>query len=95
MTEFLFGATAFLLLMVAVGLVCVLRGPSDVDRMMSIQLFGTGGIAALLLLGAASEAPSVVDVALVLAVLAAFAGVAFVKAGEGAEADEGGSGERP
>jgi hypothetical protein len=39
--------------------------------------------------------PSVVDVALVLAVLAAFAGVAFVKAGEGVPGDEGGGGERP
>lgn len=84
MTEFLLGATLFVLLMVAGGLVCVLRGPGDIDRMMSVQLFGTGGIAALLLLGAAIDVPAVVDVALVLAVLAAFAAIAFVKAGAAA-----------
>jgi hypothetical protein len=44
--------------------------------MMATQLFGTGGIAALLMLAAVS---AVVDVALVLALLAAFASVAFVK----------------
>lgn len=87
MTEFLLGATGFLLLTVAVGLVCILRGPSDTDRMMSAQLFGTGGIAALLLLGAASDLAAVVDVALILAVLAAFAAIAFVKAGQPSAGD--------
>jgi multicomponent Na+:H+ antiporter subunit F len=81
MTEFLLGATAFVLLAVAVGLVFILRGPGDVDRMMSAQLFGTGGIAALLLLGAASDIGAVVDVALILSVLAGFAAIALVKAG--------------
>jgi multicomponent Na+:H+ antiporter subunit F len=49
--------------------------------MMSVQLFGTAGIAALLLLGAAIGAAAVVDLALILAVLAAFAALAFVKTG--------------
>jgi len=40
--------------MVAMGLVRILRGPEDADRMMATQLFGTGGIAALLLLGVAA-----------------------------------------
>jgi len=90
MTEFLLGASAFVLLTVAVGLVCILRGPDDVDRMMSVQLFGTAGIAALLLLGAAIGAAAVVDLALILAVLAAFAAIAFVKAGThmASESDE-------
>ena len=88
MSEFLLGATGFVLLMVGVGLWCILRGPGDADRMMSAQLFGTGGIAALLLLGAAMDVASVIDVALVLAVLAAFAAIAFVKAGSAARSDE-------
>ena len=54
MAEFLFGAAAFILAMVALGLVRVLRGPADADRMMAAQLLGTGGIAAVLLLGAAT-----------------------------------------
>jgi len=54
MPDFLLGAAGFVLVMVALGWVRILRGPSQVDRMMAAQLFGTGGIAALLLLGAAT-----------------------------------------
>ena len=81
MTEFLTAALGFILALLAVGLVRVLRGPGDADRMMAAQLIGTGGIAALLLLGAVSSERSAVDVALVLAVLATFAAIAFVKKG--------------
>jgi multicomponent Na+:H+ antiporter subunit F len=77
MVEFLLGAAGVVLATVAVGLLRLLRGPANVDRMMSAQLLGTGGIAALLLLGAASDIPGVVDVALALALLAAFTSVAF------------------
>ena len=86
MADFLLYASAFVLVMVALGLVGILRGPANVDRMMAAQLFGTGGIAALLLLGAATNMAAVVDVALVLAILAAFASIAFVQAGESAQA---------
>ena len=78
MTAFLAGAAVFVLLTVAVGLARILRGPADADRMMAAQLFGSGGIATLLLIAAASGLSEVLDVALVLAVLAAFASVAFV-----------------
>ncbi len=79
MTDFLLAAAGFVLTMVAVGLVRVLRGPGDADRMMGAQLLGSGGIAALLLGGAATGDGSVVDVSLTLALLAAFASIAFVK----------------
>lgn len=78
MAEFLIAAAGFILVMVALGLVRILRGPSDADRMMSAQLLGTGGIAALLLLGAGTGVPAAVDASLTLALLAAFAAVAFV-----------------
>jgi multicomponent Na+:H+ antiporter subunit F len=78
MVEFLLSAAAFVLLMVALGLVRVVRGPGHADRMMAAQLLGTGGIGALLLLGVAVREPAVVDVALTLALLAAFASIAFV-----------------
>jgi multicomponent Na+:H+ antiporter subunit F len=80
MAEFLVGAAAFILVMVALGLLRILRGPGDADRIMAAQLLGTGGIAAVLLLGAASGEAATVDVALTLALLAAFAAFAFVKA---------------
>ena len=78
MAEFLLGAAAFVVAMVAVGLLRLLRGPANTDRMMAGQLLGTGGIAALLLLAAATNIPGVMDVALALALLAAFSSVAFV-----------------
>ena len=82
MVEFLLGAAAFIVATVAAGLVRILRGPAEADRMMAVQLLGTGGIAAVLLLGAAVGEAAAVDVALTLALLAAFAAFAFVKARE-------------
>ena len=81
MTEFFTGALGFILVMLALGLVRVLRGPNDADRMMAAQLIGTGGIAALLLLGAVTDLPAAVDVALTIALLATFASIAMVKKG--------------
>jgi len=89
MTEFLTASLGFILVMVALGLVPILRGPGNADRMMAAQLIGTGGIAALLLLGAVTGVPTAVDVALVLALLATFASIAFIKKGQSRlEADE-------
>ncbi len=81
MTEFLLGAAIFVLIMVALGLVRILRGPGDAERMMAAQLFGTGGIAVLLLTGTATGQSARADVALTLALLATFASIAFVKKG--------------
>ncbi len=87
MADFLLAAAGFVLTMVALGLVRILRGPSDTDRIIAVQLFGTGGIASLLLLGEAMSAPAAVDVALLLALLAAFVSVAFVRGAASTEAD--------
>jgi multicomponent Na+:H+ antiporter subunit F len=78
MPEFLWAAAGFVLAMVGLGLLRVLRGPGNADRMMAMQLLGTGGIAVLLLLAAATHMPAVVDVALTLALLAAYVPAAFV-----------------
>ena len=85
MASFLFGAAGFVLAMVALGQLHILRGPAEADRMMAAQLVGTGGVAVLLLLAAATATQSVVDVALMLALLAAFASVAFVGNASGLE----------
>jgi multicomponent Na+:H+ antiporter subunit F len=77
MAGFLVAAACFVLLMVALGLARLARGPLDADRMMAAQLLGSGGIAALLLLAAGTGVPAVADVAVVLALLAAFAAAAF------------------
>ncbi|MGV0974388.1 MAG: monovalent cation/H+ antiporter complex subunit F [Azonexus sp.] len=82
MAEFLAIAAILVLLSTALGMIRLLRGPGDAERMMAAQLLGTGGIAALLL-GATIVDPSIADAALTLALLAAFSSVAFVKYGGG------------
>lgn len=88
MTDFLLAAAGFILFTVAVGLARILGGPSNADRMMAAQLLGTGGVAALLLVATATGARGVEDVALGLALLAAFATIAFVNSVGPAEADD-------
>jgi multicomponent Na+:H+ antiporter subunit F len=85
MVDFLFSAAGLILLMVALGLFRVLRGPDEADRLMSAQLLGSGGVAVLLLLSIAMGVSAIVDVALMLALLAAFASVAFVNKAAGLE----------
>jgi len=77
----LIGTALFLLLNVAAGLARVARGPSAADRMIAAQLFGTAGVALLLLLSEAMRVPALRDVALVFALLAVVVTVAFVKRG--------------
>lgn len=85
MANFLFGSAAFVLAMVALGLFRILFGPTEADRMMAAQLVGTGGVAVLLLMAVATETPPIVDVALMLALLAAFVSIAFVKGAFGSK----------
>jgi len=80
MSAFLLSAGLFILATVAVGLARILRGPADADRMMAAQLMGTGGVAALLVVGVVTGVDAVVNVALTIALLAAFASVTFYKA---------------
>jgi multicomponent Na+:H+ antiporter subunit F len=87
MVNFLFAAAVFVLTTVALGLVVILRRPAAVDHVMAAQLLGTGGVAILLLLAAATETTPIVDVALLLALFAAFATVAFVRSASGRESD--------
>ena len=71
-----------LLLSLLLGTVRALRGPTLPDRMLSVQLLGTGGVALLLLLAAATSTPALLDVALVLALLAAVAVAAVTRRSE-------------
>jgi multicomponent Na+:H+ antiporter subunit F len=86
--EFLLAAAGFVLAMVALGLLRILRGPGEADRMMAAQLLGSGGIAALLLGGTAIGDGSIADVSLTLALLAAFASIAFVKFAPSSSGDD-------
>ena len=68
-----------LLLSIAAGMVRILAGPTAADRMMSAQLFGTCGVAILLLLAKGMATPVLLDIALVFSLLAAMATITFVR----------------
>ena len=94
MNDLLLALAGLILLTVAAGLVRLLYGPGDVDKVMAVQLLGTGGIASLLLVASATRVAGVEDVALGLALLAAFASVAFVQSAAGSAADRSEGAER-
>lgn len=80
MHELRTGVAVFLLLNVIAGLVRVARGPTLADRILVAQLFGTTGVAVLLLLAAAPGRAALRDVALIFALLAPITVVAFIGA---------------
>jgi multicomponent Na+:H+ antiporter subunit F len=80
METFYITLALFLLLNVIAGLARIIRGPAAADRMMAAQLFGTTGVAILLLLAQGMAAPDLRNVALVFALLAVLATTAFVRA---------------
>lgn len=87
MSGFLYGAAAAVLLLCLAGIVAMWRSARPADQIMSVQLTGTGGVAILMLLAVATDAAAALDVALMLALLAAVVCIAFHGAisGGGAE----------
>ena len=81
----------FLLANILVGLLRVVRGPTASDRMVAALLFGTTGVAFVLVLAEALGSAAVRDVALVFAVLAALVPVVFARIGWSEDAGGGGS----
>jgi multicomponent Na+:H+ antiporter subunit F len=79
---------AFLLLTLVGGLARILRGPTRGDRMLSAQLFGTTGVAILLLLAEALDRPALRDVALAFVLLAVVNAAMFVQAPARPPADD-------
>lgn len=72
-------AALLLLVTVALGLSRALRGPSLQDRILAVQLLGSGGVALVLLLAHLLNSDALVDVALVLALLAVMASAALAR----------------
>lgn len=81
MNLFLHLVALFLVLNVAAGLLRVVRGPTQADRMIAAQLFGTSGTAILLVLAQGMGQAALRDTALVLALLGVVVSVAFVERG--------------
>lgn len=69
----------FLLANLLIALLSILRGPTAADRLLAALLFGTTGVAILLLLAHTGRSPVLIDVALIFALLAAITGTAFAQ----------------
>lgn len=78
MTTLLWVSTLVLLISLLLGLWRIWKGPQMADRMLAAQLFGTTGVALLLLQAELMQQPALRDIALVLALLAVMASAAFV-----------------
>lgn len=72
-------ALLLLLASLVLGMVRALKGPSLEDRLLSILLLGTGGVAILLLLSLSMRLPALLDVGLVLVLLAAVTAAAMTR----------------
>lgn len=83
MQTFYLALALFLLVNLGIGLLRVQRGPAQDDRMVAAMLFGTTGVAILLVLAEYSESSALVDVALVFSLLAAINTMAFARQGWG------------
>jgi multicomponent Na+:H+ antiporter subunit F len=75
---FLWLAVILLATMLA-GTLRVVLGPKPADRMLGAQLFGTTGVAVLLLVGEVYAVAALKDVALAFVLLALLAVIAFVE----------------
>lgn len=79
MSDFNLLLAVFLLVNLLITLLRVARGPTDADRLLAALLFGTTGVAILLLLAHVKDTLALIDVALVFALLAAIAGAVFAQ----------------
>lgn len=81
MTTLYLGVAAMLLLTILVGFFQVFRQSGRAETLLAALLFGTAGVAVVLLLGKGLGMARAVDVALVIALLAAVLSLAFVLRG--------------
>ena len=78
-------AAVALLLTIVLSLAYAFRQPGRADSLLAALLFGSTGVALVLVLGRGLDLARAVDIALVFALLAAVLGVAFVLRGWPAE----------
>ena len=73
------GEWGVILFAVVAGMIRIFAGPTAADRMMAAQLFGTCGVTMLILLAKGLKNESLLDIALVFALLSALATITFVR----------------
>lgn len=79
MNVFFIGVCLFLLLNICLGLLRLWRGPTVADRLLTTQLFGTTGMAVLIILAGHLEELTLLNVAITFNVLAALLVICFVQ----------------
>ena len=79
MQGYLLGIIIFLLATICIGTLWIMLRHSQIECLLAIQLFGTTGVASLVLMAEVFGNSALRDVALVLALLAAILAVAFIK----------------
>ena len=79
MPIFLLLAAIVLVLALLIGLYRAARGPTLEDRLTSVLLLGTGGVALLFILATLLQSSALIDVALLLALLAAVVSAAMTR----------------
>lgn len=79
MQPFYLALILFLVFNISAGLWRILKGPAAADRMLSVQLLGTTSVAVLLVMAQLLDQRSLQDVALIFALLAAVAVIAFIR----------------
>ena len=83
----LIAVAVVLLLTLIAGLARILTGPARGDRMLAAQLFGTTGVAILLILADALAMPALRNVALAFVLLALVNAAVFVQTANEAGSD--------
>lgn len=78
MDNLLIAMAVFLMLNLLAGLARIFQGPTAADRLLAAQLLGTTGTAVLIVFAARQQTSSLLDAAIVFALLAAVTLVAFV-----------------
>ena len=79
MNVFFIIVIVFLLLNIALGLFRVWRGPTVSDRLLTTQLFGTTGMAILLVMAGYLKEPTLLNVAITFNVLAILLVISLVR----------------
>jgi multicomponent Na+:H+ antiporter subunit F len=81
MNTYLNLVSCLLVLVLLFGLARQLYGPTQMDRIVASQLFGTLGVAILILQAVTQSQAALINVAMVLALLAPLALILFVRLG--------------
>lgn len=89
MSSVYIGVIATLLICLFGGVLRVLVGPDNANRMLALQLFGTIGVTLVIILAFLLEFELLINLALILTLLGSVTVIAFLKIAEHSEQQHG------